>query len=323
MTNREQVKQELRLQTFGFELECYGITREDAAKAIAYFFGTPTSVCHAGGTYDKWVCKDDKGRRWEVASDGSIEDVYERRAEVVSPVLGYSDFAMVGKLVDELRDCGAKSDSAHKCGIHIHVGIGGPRPHTPSTIRNLVNMMAAHEAQLARAIRLDPFREGYCENTDARFLKELNAKKPKDWGALAKIWYEGNGCAVWDWRDHYSDSRYHKLNLHPAMSWKMGGDATYGGNHAKPTVEFRLFQFNDTVGICGAELQAFIHLALGMSAKAKLSKTCSARPQQEDNDKYAARCWLLQLGFIGPEFAKSREVLAQYLTGNCAWRTAR
>lgn len=35
------------------------------------------------------------------------------------------------------------------------------------------------------------------------------------------------------------------------------------------------------------------------------------------------RCWLLRLGFIGPEFATAREVLTERLPGDTAWRNGR
>lgn len=41
---------------------------------------------------------------------------------------------------------------------------------------------------------------------------------------------------------------------------------------------------------------------------------------ENDNDKYAFRCFLLRLGFIGDEYKKARKVLLKNLTGNSAFR---
>lgn len=38
------------------------------------------------------------------------------------------------------------------------------------------------------------------------------------------------------------------------------------------------------------------------------------------NDKYAFRCFLLRLGFIGDEYKIARKVLLKNLTGNSAFR---
>ena len=39
------------------------------------------------------------------------------------------------------------------------------------------------------------------------------------------------------------------------------------------------------------------------------------------NDKYTMRCFLLALGFIGPEYKKLRRILLAGLDGDAAWRT--
>lgn len=39
-----------------------------------------------------------------------------------------------------------------------------------------------------------------------------------------------------------------------------------------------------------------------------------------DNDKYAFRCFLLRLGFIGSEYKTERKILLRNLTGSSAFR---
>lgn len=53
-------------------------------------------------------------------------------------------------------------------------------------------------------------------------------------------------------------------------------------------------------------MKAYIQLCLAMSQLAKMVRTASPKPQQTDNEKYAMRCWMLRLGFIGDEFATAR-----------------
>ena len=53
---------DLRAQTFGVEIEMTGITRNQAAKTIAAYFGTEAS--HYGGGYDAHHAKARPGRPW-------------------------------------------------------------------------------------------------------------------------------------------------------------------------------------------------------------------------------------------------------------------
>ena len=46
----------------------------------------------------------------------------------------------------------------------------------------------------------------------------------------------------------------------------------------------------------------------------------TAKEKEVENEKYAMRCFLLRLGFIGNEYKKSRIILLQNLEGSSAWR---
>ena len=50
-------------------------------------------------------------------------------------------------------------------------------------------------------------------------------------------------------------------------------------------------------------------------------KRITARVREVDNEKYAFRCFLLRLGFIGEEFKKSRKILLSNLDGSSAFKT--
>lgn len=45
-----------------------------------------------------------------------------------------------------------------------------------------------------------------------------------------------------------------------------------------------------------------------------------SEPHEESNEKYAFRCFLLRLGFIGPKFKAQRKVLLRNLTGSAAFK---
>jgi len=315
----------MKAQTFGVEIEMNGITRQNAAKLAAEFFGT--------GRYENTAWKngymthsayDQQGREWKFSRDVSIKGPDDQKCELVTPILTYEDIESLQELIRRLRKAGAVSNPAQGCGVHIHVGLKGldGRDHDARSLRNLANIMAAHETQIGRAIRIDEGRTGhYCKTVNPDFLRLVNKRKPKTMKELAEVWYEGNH-AVYGRTSHYNDSRYHMLNLHPGMAYTLGSR-----DHAKPTVEFRLYQFANPHdgkkgGLHAGELKTMIQLSLAMSELAKEVAYASPKPQQTDNDKYALRCWLLRLGFIGDEFETARTILLRNLEGNAAWRQA-
>lgn len=73
-------------------------------------------------------------------------------------------------------------------------------------------------------------------------------------------------------------------------------------------------------GIHCGQLKAYIQICLAMSQLAKDLKFASKKPQQTENEKYAFRCWMLRLGFIGKEFKTARTLLLKNVKGNGAWR---
>ena len=52
-------------------------------------------------------------------------------------------------------------------------------------------------------------------------------------------------------------------------------------------------------------------------------KRVTARVREVNNEKYAFRCFLLRLGFIGEEFKQSRKILLSNLDGSSAFKTVK
>ena len=255
----------------------------------------------------------DEGHRLkmlELAIEG-IEGLESEKCEMVTPILTYSDMETLQELVRQLRHAGAKSDATRGCGVHIHIGAKG---HTPQTLRNLANIMASHESLIADALNLDHGRmRRYCRTVDPRFLEQVNRRKPTTMTQLADIWYSSHDANCGR-SHHYNDSRYHMLNYHATFT--------------KGTVEFRLFQFDEPTGerrggLHAGQLKSYIQPCLALSQMAKMVKTASPKPQQNENPKYAMRTWLLRLGFIGDEFKTAREILTKRLAGDTAFRHGR
>lgn len=299
----------MKNQTIGVEIEMNNITREKAAKKAAEFFGTGRYEYTAGRNgYLTWSAWDAQGREWKFQRDVSIEGPDAEKCEMVTPVLTYGDIETLQRLVRVLRKAGGRSSASRGCGVHIHISGQG---HTPQTIRNLVNIMAAHEEQLTQAVRIDRWRQSrYCRTVDPDFLERLNRLKPKTMEELSRCWYNGE-------RDtsHYSGTRYRMLNLH----------SFFNRYH---TIEFRLFQFDEPSegkqgGLHAGQLKSMIQLCLAMSELAKELRYASPKKQQDENVAYALRCWMLRLGFIGDEFKTARDYFLRNAEGNCAWRHGR
>jgi hypothetical protein len=68
------------------------------------------------------------------------------------------------------------------------------------------------------------------------------------------------------------------------------------------------------------EVQTNITLARQMAEQGKAQKRVLRTEKPADNEKYAFRCFLLRLGFIGDEFRTERRILLSRLSGNGAYR---
>jgi hypothetical protein len=67
--------------------------------------------------------------------------------------------------------------------------------------------------------------------------------------------------------------------------------------------------------------QAYIHFIVCLCAMAKEAKRVTATEKPTDNEKYAFRCFLLRLSFIGSEYKTYRKILLKNLTGNSAFKS--
>ena len=79
--------------------------------------------------------------------------------------------------------------------------------------------------------------------------------------------------------------------------------------------------FSNTEG--GDEIAAYTQFVSRLCDMARDAKKVSSKPTETDNDKYAFRCFLLRLGFIGKEYKTARKILLRNLTGNSAFRSVK
>ena len=170
-------------QCFGVEVEMTGITRRQAAQALANYFGTAPN--YVGGGYDKWSVKDPDGKEWSIMSDSSIvtemktESGYmhtsniEYRVEMVTPKLTYAELPKLQECVRQVRHAGAKANIS--CGIHVHVDAAN---HNRQSLKNLLSIMYSKEDILFKALQVN-FNALQAENSANKKLAAQLASAQK------------------------------------------------------------------------------------------------------------------------------------------------
>ena len=299
-------------QCFGVEVEMTGITREQAAQALAEYFGATPH--HYGRTYDAWTVKDPEGKEWKLMSDSSIQPERktaagyelldrgspagkEHKVEMVTPKLTYAELPKLQECVRRVRRAGGKANSS--CGIHIHVDAAN---HNRQSLKNLIGIMYSKEDMLFKALQVDQTRAvRWCKKVRDPMLQKaraLSSDETTDLTQLERIWYEGDVSN----REHYNWTRYYALNLHSVF---------YRG-----TVEWRCF--NSTLH--AGKVAAYVNLCLAISAQAIAQRSTVMRKTHSENELFTFRVWLVRLGLNGPEFKHTRDHLLAHLEGDRAWR---
>ena len=68
------------------------------------------------------------------------------------------------------------------------------------------------------------------------------------------------------------------------------------------------------------EALAYTKFISAICEMSKKQKRVTAKPKENENEKYAFRCFLLRLGFIGDEFKVDRKILLSKLDGSSAFK---
>lgn len=71
------------------------------------------------------------------------------------------------------------------------------------------------------------------------------------------------------------------------------------------------------------EHDAYLHLVSAIAQMAREQKRITVQDKEVDNEKYAFRCFLLRLGFIGDEFKWQRKFLLRNLSGSAAFKSGK
>jgi hypothetical protein len=81
------------------------------------------------------------------------------------------------------------------------------------------------------------------------------------------------------------------------------------------TIRFPWFSAN----VSPERIKAYTHFITALCEMAKTQHRISMSAKPVDNEKYAFRCYLLRLGFIGSEYKEERKILLAPLSGNSAF----
>lgn len=68
------------------------------------------------------------------------------------------------------------------------------------------------------------------------------------------------------------------------------------------------------------EIKAYNHFICALCEMARNQKRVTAKEKETENEKYAFRCFLLRLGFIGTEYKEMRKILLRNLEGNGSFK---
>ena len=226
-------------QCFGVEVEMTGITREQAAHALADYFGT--SPQYLGTGYDTWGATDPEGKVWKLMSDASIRAERKTRTgytsnagtsyrvEMVTPKLTYEELPKFQECIRRVRAAGAKVNSS--CGIHVHVDAAN---HNRQSLKNLIGIMYSKEDILFKALQVNESRASrWCQKVREPMLRQartLSSEETKDLTQLESIWYEGDIGND----EHYNWTRYYALNLHSVfyrgtVEWRCFNSTLHAG----------------------------------------------------------------------------------------------
>lgn len=71
------------------------------------------------------------------------------------------------------------------------------------------------------------------------------------------------------------------------------------------------------------ELKTYIRFVTALCEMSVNQKRINATEKEVDNEKYAFRCFLLRLGFIGDEYKADRKLLLKNLSGSAAFKSGK
>lgn len=210
--------------------------------------------------------------------------------------------------------------------IHFHVP-GARRKELAAAIGELTEASVMYKAAPTFAYEVGAFiidKDGvlsFGDATDAVLVKRLLAslsergfayEEPENAGVLTIE-------VPWDGFTEESIANLEKLIAGKAALIRkaVDGIGCLPVERTETTLKFSWFPY----GASADEVDAYTHLVSALCATAKLRKRVIARERPVENEKFAFRVFLLQLGFVGDEYKGARKLLLRNLTGNTAFKS--
>ncbi|MHB1463366.1 MAG: amidoligase family protein [Armatimonadota bacterium] len=295
---------DFRSLRFGIEIETVGATRSCVARAIQSVVGGDVKHVGVPTGYDPYEVTDLKSRIWKVVADSSLSDTeYEKRAEIVSPILCYSDLPELQEVIRAVRHAGAKSSV--QCGVHVHLDCS---EFDGNSLINLAKLYHKQEALIVKAFSVSEQRMiRYAKPMDPRFIARIEKCKKRDVSAINSLWYGYEKPNP----GRYDVERYAAVNFTSYL--------------VRRSVEFRLFGF-PTEKLHAGMVKAWVTFILALGARALNCRCTSSRRREFDPEtaRYDFRVFaVINLGIMGPEFSSVRHHLLANLSGDCAYKHTR
>lgn len=234
---------------FGIEIEFTGVSRKEAAKAIADVLNTEyiyEQYQGKAGRSRRYRIVDDLGQSWCLVRDFSIHrnirgiptDEAEYGCELVSPVIHST--TMLGKILQSLNKIGATINES--CGCHVHIDAPEPK-----TLYSIMEKFFTIQDRVVKEFDIPEYRvQNYCKLYTDGFISGFKSLENRGMSDIQDYVY--NTLAPEEdrgWRKN--SARYYAINI----------DSIYKRN----TLEFRLFNSTLDAGVIGNYLYFIRDLA--------------------------------------------------------------
>ena len=282
----------------GVEVETTLLTRREVAEAIRTVVGGTVEHIGTPSCYDPYRITDARGLVWNVVADSSLTSAPpEKRAEIVSPILGYDDIPQLQEIIRAVRRAGARAGA--DAGLHVHVS---SEHVTPKALANLCKMVYKQEEIIYAALGVSDVRKArYCKPLNPDFIRRICTNPPRTYTQLNTQWYG----RYTEHPQRYDQTRYCAINLN--------------GWFIRSAVEIRCWQGSLHAG----EVRAAIIFCMALLAKAINSKAASAKKRTFDpaSGRYDMRVLLISaLGLNGERYKSVRKHLLSRIPGDSAFK---
>ena len=132
---------------------------------------------------------------------------------------------------------------------------------------------------------------------------------------------ENSGICISMPRSIFTDSNLENLKAIIAAKGNLIKKALGADDLPIEVTEFKVSFPWFPAGYTPDELNTYGQFIEKLCEMARNQKRVTAKEKETDNEKYAFRCFLLRLGFIGNEYKVARKILLRNLSGSSAFRS--